>query len=473
MKLAGFQKQFLTRALAPGLDTAALSIPRGNGKSWLAAHILTRCLTPGDELHVPGAEYLLCAASIEQARIVFRFSRADLEPVGGYRFMDSTTRIGAFHLETNTRLRVLSSNGKTSMGVVNCPILVAEEPGSWEVNGGQLMWDAIATAQGKPGSPLRVVIIGTLAPAESGWWHSLVGNGSVGSTYVQSLRGDPKKWDSWAEIRRCNPLVDVSEDFKRKLMEERTEARKDSRLKARFMSYRLNSPTADEANMLLSVPDWMAVCARDVPAAEGKPLIGVDLGGGRAWSAAVAGWRNGRIEAVALAPGTPSQADQEVRDRVPRGTYQALADADVLSTDGDRRVPRVEALLAMIQAWRPEGIICDRVRYDELRDAVKGSIPLNPRVSRWSEAAEDIRALRKMALDGPMTVGPESRLLMEASLASARVKNDDQGSYRLVKKDPANNTGRDDVAAALVLLAGAMERRPAPRKAYHGIVRVA
>ena len=143
MKVAGFQKQFLTRALAPGVDTAALSIPRGNGKSWLAAQILTRCLTPGDELHVPGAEYLLCAASIEQARIVFRFSRADREATGEYRFMDSTTRIGAIHKETNTRLRVLSSNGKTSMGIVNCPILVADEPGSWEVNGGLLMHDAI------------------------------------------------------------------------------------------------------------------------------------------------------------------------------------------------------------------------------------------------------------------------------------------------------------------------------------------
>ena len=31
-----------------------------------------------------------------------------------------------------------------------------------------LMWDAIATAQGKPGSRLRVVLIGTLAPALGG-----------------------------------------------------------------------------------------------------------------------------------------------------------------------------------------------------------------------------------------------------------------------------------------------------------------
>ena len=135
-QLRAFQKQFVRRALAPEVDIAALSIPRGNGKSWLAAHLLERCLTPGDSLHVPGSEYLLCAASIEQARLVYRFIRAELEETGGYSFIDSTTRIGITHKASNTRLRVLSSNGKTAMGIVNCPLLVSDEPGSWEVTGG-------------------------------------------------------------------------------------------------------------------------------------------------------------------------------------------------------------------------------------------------------------------------------------------------------------------------------------------------
>ncbi len=131
-ELRAFQKQFVRQALAPGVDVAALSIPRGNGKSWLAAYLLRRCLTPGDDLHVPGSEYLLCAASIEQARLCYRFIRAELEPTGGYSFIDSTTRIGISHKASNTRLRVLSSNGKTAMGIVGTPLLVADEPGSWE-----------------------------------------------------------------------------------------------------------------------------------------------------------------------------------------------------------------------------------------------------------------------------------------------------------------------------------------------------
>ena len=72
------------------------------------------------------------------------------------------------------------------MGLVGCPWVIADEPGAWETIGGQLVHDAIETAKGKPGSPLRVVYIGTLAPAVGGWWHDLIADGSRGSTYVQA-----------------------------------------------------------------------------------------------------------------------------------------------------------------------------------------------------------------------------------------------------------------------------------------------
>ena len=233
VELRPFQRTFIRRALAPGIDVAALSIPRGNGKSWLAAHLLTRCLTPGDSLHVPGSEYLLCAGSIEQARLCYRFIRTELEDSGEYRFIDSATRIGITHRASNTRLRVLSSNGKTAMGIVNCPILVADEPGSWEVVGGTLMYDAIVTALGKPNSPMRAVFIGTLAPAMSGWWHDLIADGTTPTTYVQALQGNTETWDQWPEIRRCNPLTAISGDFRKRLLVERDAARVDSRLKGK------------------------------------------------------------------------------------------------------------------------------------------------------------------------------------------------------------------------------------------------
>ena len=187
---------------------------------------------------------------------------------------------------------------------------------------------------------MRVVYIGTLAPSRGGWWHDLVSDGTHGSTFVQTLQGDAAKWDQWSEIRRFSPLTAVSAAFRAKLLEERDKARRDTRLKARFLSYRLNVPSGDESTVLLTVNDWERVCAPAAGEPAGPPVVGIALGGGRIWSAAVAIWRSGRCDAVALAPGIPSIAEQEKRDRVPRGTYGRLSDADELSTDGDRRVPR-------------------------------------------------------------------------------------------------------------------------------------
>ena len=462
MELRPFQKEFLKHALSPGIDIAALCLPRGNGKSFLAAHILTRCLTPGDVLNQPGKEYVSVAGSIEQARLVYSFIRADLEPTGEFSWMDSTTRLGATHKPSHTKLRIISSNGKTAMGLVGVPLVVCDESGSWEINGGNLMWDALTGAQGKPNSPMKIIIIGTLAPLATGsghWWFDLVHDQSHHSTYVMSLQGDSNTWDKWSTIRKANPLTAISKDFRAKLLEERDAARGDVRLKARFLSYRLNVPTASESDVLLTVDDWGRAVGREVPERKGRPIVGVDLGGGRAWSAASALWESGRVEALAVAPGIPSLEEQEKKDRVPKGVYTRLYDCGQLDVAEGLRVQPPGLLWEAIQErWgRPLVIICDRFRLAELRDAVRGGTTIEPRMTRWSEQSFDIRALRKMAKDGPLSVDPDSKLLIETSLSRSKVKNDDAGNVQQVKNG-SNNTGRDDVSASLVMAAGGYAR---------------
>ena len=468
LKLMRFQREFVRGALASGVDTAALSIPRGNGKSQLAGLLVANVMTPGAWMR-PGTESVLCAASIEQARIVFRFCRHQLElgrHVGEYSFVDAANRVGILHKPTNTRLRIIGSNGKKAMGLVGCPWAICDEPGAWEVAGGELLWDALATAQGKPRSPLRILLIGTLAPSRGGWWPQMVKRGTHRSTYVMALQGDPERWDQWPEIRRCNPLSNIDAPFRKKLLEERDEARADTRLKARFCSYRLNLPSADESEVLLTVDDWKRVMARPEGLPAGRPVVGIDLGGGRAWSAAVAVWRSGRIEALAIAPGIPDVEAQERRDRVPRGTYQALVDGGSLMLAHGLRVPHPAQLIgAATERWGvPEAIFCDRFRINELRDT-QPPCRVIARAGRYSEAAADIRSLRRLAKDGPLSCPRSSQGLLTASLAAAMVKPDDSGNSRLVKRG-TNGEARDDVAAALVLAAGAVDRIPrgaAPR----------
>ncbi len=470
--LRPFQRDFVRAVESPDIDTVALCGPRALGKTTLAAHILTRAMTPGDLLNQPGREYILGAASLEQARLTYTMIREDLEPTGQYRWIDSTTRLGATHVKSNTKLRAISSNPKTSLGLVGVPILVLDEPGALDLVGGQRLSDSLLTAQGKPGSRLKLVLVGTLAPMATRrghWWFDLVADGSEDRTHVTLFKGDLETWDKWSTIRKANPLSGVDAGFRRQLLLERDKARGDTRLKARFLSYRLNIPSEDESQTLLDLSDWELSIKRSVPEREGRHILAVDLGAGRAWGAAVSVWPNARVEAIAVAPGIPSIEDQEKRDCVPSGTYQRLVDAGVLLIAKGLRVqPPAQLLGAARERWgTPDVITADRFRIGELRDCVNGSTVV-PRVSRWSESSEDIRALRRYAKDGPLAIERGSRALIAASLSVAMVKSDDAGNVRLLKKG-TNNTGRDDVAAALVLGAGLLSRKPRQSSGvYHG-----
>ena len=351
MELLQFQKRFIRAVENPRYDTVALSGPRGLGKTYLAGYVLARCMTPGDPLHQPGKEFVLGAASLEQARLTYAYVRQALEPLGGYRWIDSATRLGATHIASNTKLRAISSNAKSSFGLVNVGVAVIDEPGSLEIVGGQMLADSLMTALGKPGSPLKLILIGTLAPMATGpghWWYDLVDRGTTGKTYVDSFRGDPAKWDDWKEVKRVNPLTKISKEFRAKLRAEMADAQGDSRLRARWLSYRFNSPAADSATMLLTVDDWQRVAARPPPPPEGRPWVGIDLGAGRAFSAAVAMWRNGRVEALATCPGIPDIAAQEKRDRQPAGVYQNLVDRNLLWPADGLRVQEPRQLVDLV-----------------------------------------------------------------------------------------------------------------------------
>ena len=59
--------------------------------------------------------------------------------------------------------------------------------------------------------------------------------------------------------------------------------------------------------MLLTVADFEDMAKRPVPPREGEPICAVDLGGSRAWSAALVIYPSGRIECRAVAPGAPER----------------------------------------------------------------------------------------------------------------------------------------------------------------------
>ena len=155
----------------------------------------------------------------------------------------------------STEVSVLPASGRASLGLgMNSRLIICDEPAAWKPQDGELINESILTARGKPLSRMKVLYVGTLAPAlESSFWPRMLEEGSSSTKFILRVSGDPQSWDNWNTIRRANPLMSRFPESRRTLLEERDEARRDPRKKAAFLSYRLNSPSHDERSVLLSV----------------------------------------------------------------------------------------------------------------------------------------------------------------------------------------------------------------------------
>ena len=460
LALLPFQKRWLKATFAPGIRTSILSISRGNGKSTLCSWLLARSLTPGDTLCIPGSESHLVAGSLGQVRRTsFRILRRMLEDsprANEYRISESSQQAQIVHEPTDTRVSCLASSGRTSLGLVATHLLVADEPASWKTVDGELLADSIFTAHAKPGSRMKVIFIGTIAPSWEGtWWHTLANSASTENRHVTCITGGTGKWDSPHTVQRANPLSWKSPDSRKTLLLERDEARVDSRLKARFESFHLNRPARDEASTVLSVADWKASLARPVPPRSGKPICGLDMGRERAWTSVAALWPNGRLEVTAICPGVPNLAEQASRDGIGGGLYQELVQSGSLIIDVGRRRVSADLIGEVIREFSPRAVFADKDRVSELSDA--GITSVVSSIMGWSLHTSNIRALRKLAGDGPLSVAPESRSIIEASLRESSVQNSDAGGHRLVKRR-AKNRSRDDVVASVLMAAGQFSR---------------
>ena len=475
--LLPFHRRWVKAAFAPDVQIAALSVPRGSAKTYLAANLAALSLVPESPLFQKGVEVLGVSASLEQSRIMLAFVREALEEEEGrYRWLDSGQRLAVTHKATGTKLRILSSSAKRAMGLAKFSTVYGDEPGSWEDRGGELMYHALRQSLGKrPGQ--RLVLIGTRAPASpDSWWPGLLDSGSAAGTHVTVLSApNDAPWDRWETIRACNPMVLANPDLRRTILRERDDARRNPTLRPAFEAFRLNRQVDVANEMLVAADAWKVVEAREVPEREGKPIVALDLGSERSWSGAWCLWPNGRSECYAVCPGVPDLAERERQDAMPRGLYQRLADDGVLLTEEGRRVSEPETLLTHLVGLdiKPDTIYVDRFLIGRLRDAVAGRWPVVERVTRWSEATEDITGFRRLVLDGPLSIAPECRALARVSLSQAVVRGDDQGSVRLVKR--RNSRSRDDVAVCATLTAGALvrslSRKPVRRRVRVHVVR--
>ena len=476
MRLLPFQRRWLRETFRPETEISALSCPRGSGKTTLAAYVAADYLTPGHARFDPNRATFAVAPSLDQARETIVQSlreHLDARGVEGFRWTDSANRITATHAETGKRFRILSSSGKRAMGLRAFDLIIMDEPGSLDERNGTLLWRAVTESLGKMEGQ-RVIAIGTRSPAElDNWWPRLIDGGSGRGVHVSELTApEDAPWDAWLTVRRANPLLNVSASLRRTVLRERDAARKDPALRRSYEAFRLNRSVNAAREALLAADLYLRAERRPTPPRRGRPIVALDAGSGRAWSAAVAIWQNGRAEAWALTGGVPALRERERMDGQRRGLYAALAEGGRLIVDHAREVPRLPLLIDHLTASgvQPSGIICDHHRAAFVRDAVRGRWPVTIRRPMWREATEDIGALRALATDGPLSIEPRSRGLFRVALREAEAESDTSGNVRPVKR--RHERSRDDVALALMLACGALERvlrRPRPSLRLHRV----
>ena len=440
------------------VDVAAMSVARGNGKSWLCGKLIARSLTPGDPLFDEGVENVLVAASRPQATIVLEFARDCLGDSDAYRWRGD----GCTHLDSRTRVRVISSDSRRALGLgANIRIVIADEPGAWAPTAGLRLWNAITTALGK--RRMTIVAVGTLAPAPltgpASWWPGFVASGNGAGRHVALLQADPDKWRDFDEVLRVNPVAAINPYLRRTLEREHKAAIQSERAARTFFQYRLNLPGDPvDSQPLVTSAEWERVPARPVPAREGRPIIGVDLGGTRSWSAACGVWPSGRIEAWASAPGVPSLAEQEREDQVAEGSYSDLVRSGGLAIDEGRAVPSIERLLSPIWPWEPAAVVADPYRSAELQSVVAGRVRIIERARGGGEATSNVQSLRALLLDSPAGVAEASRALLGSAFEQTALTVDGSGLTKVSKARAKRS--REDAAAALLVAVGEMARRP-------------
>ena len=421
-------------------------------------------MSPGSPLWRPELEVLAVSASLAQSRTMLGMLKQHLV-LDDYSVADSDQRISVTHKAAGARFRVLSSSGKRALGLSQFSIIVVDEPSSQDYRNGRLLFDAVRQSLGKLPDQ-RVLLIGTRAPSpDDGWWPVLLDAGSADGIHVTDLHAGPEfAWDSWEAIKAANPLVNTYAPIRRKILRERDEARRTPTLRPAFEAYRLNRGGIGEGAVLVPADAWREMLARPVLPRVGRPVVGLDLGASRSWSALWAMWPNGRSECLAVVGGIPDLVDREKADAQPAGAYQRLERDGVLAVDEGLHMAQPKTLIShMVEAGiNPTVILCDLFAYSDLKDVVARRWPLVLRRTRWSEGTEDIAAFRQLVADGPMTLAKECAALASVSIAQAGTKADDGGSVRIVKR--AGRRSRDDVAVAGVLAAGELVRRLRRRK---------
>lgn len=189
--------------------TSLLALPRKNGKSTLAAGIALRCLLEDE----PGAEVYSCAASRDQARLVFDTARIAVEQSPTLRQHLKVYRNAIVRESTHATYKALSAEAGIQHGLSAHAVIFDELHVS-----NREMWEVMLSSQGARRNPLTVALTTAGYDRKSVCWEvwkyaEAVRDGAIKDAAFLPMiyAADPS--DDWKDQRtwaKANPNLGVS-----------------------------------------------------------------------------------------------------------------------------------------------------------------------------------------------------------------------------------------------------------------------
>jgi phage terminase large subunit-like protein len=471
LRLAPYQKAFLSGSLADGISGAALSVARGGGKSALTAGIALGHLLGEIDPQVR-RECLAAARTRDQGRIVYDYVQglARSLPASKQKLL-TWRRAPRLEVEFDGPggphvLRILPADGRTALGT-SPTLAIADERAHWREAGDDLE-HALISGLGKRGG--RFIAISTSAPDDAHSFSRMLDDPPLGY-YVQEHRADDGcAPDDIEQIRRANPGAEygVGASLEWLLAQSRRAIARGGSTLTSWRLYNLNQRvSAETKDVLLRVDEWLKCETDDLPPRQGPCVIGVDLGGSASMSAAAYYWfETGRLECRGWFPSKPGLRDRGEADGV-SGRYVEMQTRGELSTLGESTVPIPAWLSEMMRHVAGETVcaICaDRYKQSELSEALQAASIRAPIVWRgfgFKDGGEDCERFRRACFDGKVKSTPS--LLLRSAFADAIVLRDPAANMKLAK---ARSRGRiDPASASVVAVAEGMRRLARPVKA--------
>lgn len=446
VQLCPHETDFIEKALNPNVRIAALSMARANSKTTLCGYLAAATLI--GPLAQRGSMSAIVAPSVSQAKLMFEdvlYHMEVYEPEKKAWFARLSSPQEVISKETRTTLRILSSEPRMAHGL-RANYIFADEPAQWQdsFDRGERMWAALRTSLGKiPGA--KIVVLGTRPARADHFFEKLLHSESP---RVASVCYSAEAIDDW---RKANPLAEHVNILNDVIADEYDDI-KSSGDERTFLALRCNAGISDviDGGPVVDIRDWEALETGD-GSPYGSYVMGIDMGGNSAMSAAAAVWADGQCQTTALFGNGKSLRERDEEDRA-GGAYLRAEKAGELGISMSAAPEAWELVERAIETWGlPAVVVSDSYRCDELKQTLRRYRIDSRTFANLEQHVWATQRFKAAVADGWLR--PDGCKLIEYALPEARVVRNEQGLEKLARHIEAGRraTLRDDALASLIL----------------------